>query len=72
MDQSTFDEIISVLAKNGRPDLIDECREHIKIDDDYKPPTFMKKDKYEDSEGSAEEESDYEVHVDSNGFQSLK
>ena len=72
MDQSTFDEIVSILAKNGRPDLISECIEHIKIDNDYELPTFMKRDKYSDDEGSAEEESDYSVEEDDEGFQSLK
>jgi hypothetical protein len=72
MDQLTFDEIVSILAKNGRPDLIAECKEHIKIDNDYEPPRFMKKDKYSDDEGSAEEESDYEVQEDEDGFCSLK
>ncbi len=72
MDQLTFDEIVSILAKNGRPDLIAECKEHIKIDNDYEPPSFIKKDKYEIDEGSAEEESDYEVEEDEDGFQSLK
>jgi len=72
MDQLTFDEIVSILAKNGRPDLIAECKEHIKIDNDYEPPSYMKKDKYSDNEGSAEEESDYEVQEDEDGFQSLK
>lgn len=72
MDQSTFDEIISILAKNGRPDLIGECHDHIKIDEDYEPPKYVKKDKYELDEGSAEEESDYSVEEDEDGFQSLK
>tara|TARA_S200002703_G_C3750426_1_gene230872 strand:+ start:719 stop:937 length:219 start_codon:yes stop_codon:yes gene_type:complete len=72
MDQSTFEEIISILAKNGRPDLIAECHDHIKIDEDYEPPSYMKKDKYSDDEGSAEEESDYSVEEDEDGFQSLK
>ena len=72
MDQSTFDEIVSILAKNGRPDLINECVEHIKIDEDYEPPRFMKREKYEIDEGSAEEESDYSVEEDEDGFQSLK
>lgn len=72
MDKITFEEITSILAKNGRPDLIAECKEHIKIDNDYEPPSFVKKDKYEMDEGSAEEESDYEVEEDDEGFQSLK
>ncbi len=71
MDKITYEEIVSTLAKCGRPDLIEEFKENVKIDEDYKPPTFIKKDKYSDSEGSASEE-DYEVQEDSNGFQSLK
>lgn len=71
MDPSYFEEIISILAKNGRPDLIQEMRENVKIDEDYKPPKFIRKDKLSDSEGSATSESDYEVEVDENGFQSL-
>jgi len=72
MDKITFEEITSILVKNGRPDLIAECKDHIKIDPDYKPPSFVKKDKYEMDEGSAEEESDYEVEEDDEGFCSLK
>jgi len=72
MDQGYFDEITSILAMHGRPDLIATFRENIKVDEDYRPPTYMKKEKLSDDEGSAEEESDYEVEIDSNGFQSLK
>jgi len=72
MDQGYYEEIISTLAKCGRPDLIQEFKDHVKVDKDYKPPKFVKKDKYSDSEGSATSESDYEVEVDENGFQSLK
>ena len=72
MDNITFEEITSILAKNGRPDLIAECKEHIKIDEDYKPPSFMRKDILSDDEGSAVSEEEYEVHEDSEGFLSLK
>jgi len=72
MDKICYEEIISVLAMFGRPDLIEEFKEHIKIDEDYKPPKFAKKEKLSDSEGSAESEEDYEVQVDSEGFLSLK
>lgn len=71
MDSGTFEEIISVLAKNGRPDLIQEMREHVKIDEDYKPPLRMKKERYSDDEGSATSE-EYSVDIDEDGFQSLK
>lgn len=72
MDNITFEEIISILAKNGRPDLIVECKQNIKIDPDYKPSSFMRKDSLSDDEGSAVSEEEYEVHQDSEGFLSLK
>ena len=71
MDQSTFDEIVSILAKCGRPDLIAECKEHIKIDDDYKPPIRNRRDSLSDSEGSATSE-DLDYRIDKDGFHSLK
>lgn len=70
MDQISFEEIVSILAKNGRPDLIMEFNEHVKVDPDYKP-SFVKRDSLSDSEGSATSESDYEVEIDNEGFQSL-
>jgi len=72
MDKITVEEIVSILAMHGRPDLIDEFAEHIKIDEEYKPPLMTKKDPLSDDEGSAVSEEDYEVAVDDNGFQSLK
>ncbi len=72
MDKISYEEIVSTLAKSGRSDLIQELKDHVKIDEDYTPPKRIKKDKYSDSEGSASEEEEYEVQVDSEGFQSLK
>tara|TARA_R110002012_G_scaffold144353_2_gene302518 strand:- start:6 stop:224 length:219 start_codon:yes stop_codon:yes gene_type:complete len=72
MDQITFEEIISILAMHGRPDLIQEAKEHIKIDEDYIPSSFNRRDSLSISEGSAASEEDYEVEVDEKGFQSLK
>jgi len=72
MDPSYFEEVVSILAMVGRPDLIQELKEHVKIDEDYKPPNFVKKEKLSDSEGSATSESDYDVEVDEDGFHSLK
>lgn len=72
MDQGYFDEIVSVLAMNGRPDLIEEFKEHVKIDNDYRPPNYVRRERLSDSEGSAVSEEDYEVEEDENGFQSLK
>jgi hypothetical protein len=72
MDQIAYDEIISVLAMNGRPDLIQEFKYNVKVDKDYEPPKYVRKECLSDSEGSACSESDYEVDVDEDGFQSLK
>jgi hypothetical protein len=55
---------------NGRPDLIQELIEHVKIDEDYKPPLRTRKDSLSDSEGSAVDE-EYEIEC-ANGFYSLK
>ena len=73
MDPQYFEEIVSILARNGRPDLIEALKEHIDIDEDYIPPKrkMWKRDNYSDSEGSAEEE-DLEVEIDEDGFFSLK
>ncbi len=67
IDEDYLEEIISILAMHGRPDLIEILR-----DDEYKPPLRVKKEKLSDSEGSAEEESEYEVEEDEDGFYSLK
>ncbi len=72
MDQIAYDEIISVLAMNGRPDLIQEFKYNVKVDKDYEPPKYVRKENLSDSEGSAYSESDYEVEEDEDGFQSLK
>ncbi len=72
MDQTSSEEIISILAMHGRPDLIQEFKEHIKVDEDYKPPIRGRKDSLSESEGSATSEEDYEVDIDEDGFQSLK
>ena len=72
MDPSAFEEIISILAKFGRPDLIREMRDNVTVDEDYQPPKFMRRDSLSCSEGSAESEEEYEVDVDDEGFYSLK
>jgi len=74
MDQISYDEILSCLAKCGRPDLIMELRELEKkiVDQDYDPSKerIVRKEKYSDDEGSAEEE-DIQFSVDEEGFYSL-
>lgn len=76
MDAETFDEIISTLAKCGRPDLIMELKQFEKkiVDENYDPSKerFIMRERLSGSEGSAEEENGYEVYIDSHGFQSLK
>ena len=71
MDNIAFEEITSILAMHGRPDLIQEFKEHVKIDEDYKPPIRTRKDSLSDSEGSAVSE-EVNVDVDDDGFYSLK
>jgi hypothetical protein len=75
MDQISFDEILSCLAKCGRPDLIAELRELEKkiVDQDYDPSKerLVRKEIYSDEEGSAESE-EVDFDVDEEGFLSLK
>ena len=71
MDQTAHDEIVGILARNGRPDLIQEFKEFVKVDEDYKPPPRNRKDSLSDTEGSATDES-IEFIVDDSGFHSLK
>ena len=75
MDQTTFDEIVSTLAKCGRPDLIQEFKEFTQVDETYDPSTDMikekrKKETLSDTEGSADEEQ-LEFTVDEDGFHQL-
>ena len=71
MDKIAFEEITSILAMHGRPDLIQEFKEHVKIDEDYvATDSRTRKDSLSDSEGSAVDE-EYEVEC-ANGFYSLK
>ena len=71
MDQGTYDEITSILAMVGRPDLIIEFQENVALDGDYSPK-FMRRDSLSNSEGSAVTEEEYQVEEDENGFKSLK
>ena len=72
MDKVSFEEIVSILAMHGRPDLIADFKDSVKIDADYKPPLRNNVDSLSDDEGSAAEEEAYEVYVDQRGFCSLK
>ena len=64
-----YEEIISILAKNGRRDLIKVLKYY--RDDDYKPKTHN----FDDTSDSSGEEEVYDsddVSVDSDGLLSLK
>jgi len=71
MDQISHEEIISILAIHGRPDLIQEFKEFVKVDEDFKPHLIMR-DSLSDTDGSACTEEEYEVAVDKDGFHSIK
>ncbi len=72
MDKTSFEEIVSVLAMHGRPDLIMEFKEHVKIDEDYIPPRGVRREPLSDDEGSAASEKSYDIEEDEDGFLSLK
>ena len=70
MEEESYEEIKSILAKNGRPDLIELL--NAGRDNDYKPTRKEKLMAKTDDQCSSGEEESYEVSVDSNGFWSLK
>tara|TARA_R110000737_G_scaffold250032_2_gene259849 strand:+ start:391 stop:621 length:231 start_codon:yes stop_codon:yes gene_type:complete len=75
MDRITYEEIISTLAKCGRPDLIQEFKEFVSVDEDYSPSADAKKERlrkevYSEDEGSADEE-DLTFSIDEDGFHQL-
>lgn len=83
MDNETLEEILSVLAKNGRPDLIQAIRilytDFLKVteeDPDFdieeeNKRVFTNHEHYEYHEGSADEEEHYGYAVDDDGHFSL-
>lgn len=76
MFKSEYEEIRSVLAKNGRSDLIKVLTR--RRDDDYVPPKAKTKEyfeyyeDYDSSEGEDESYTAEDVVVDKDGFLSLK
>ena len=62
-----FDEIISILAKNGRSDLINAIRRV--RDDDYKPTRYNSPSSSDCSSG---EEEELDVVIDKDGFCALR
>ena len=70
LEEECYEEIKYILAKNGRPDLIQLL--NAGRDNDYKPTKKEKLMAKTDNDCSSGEEESYEVSVDSNGFWSLK
>jgi hypothetical protein len=72
IENDTVEEIISILAKNGRPDLIKVLRQS--RDDDYKPKIRKTKEYYEYYEDykSDDRPTTQDVSIDAEGFWSLK
>jgi len=75
--KSEYDEIKSVLAKNGRADLINVLRK--RRDDDYKPPSKKNKEYHEyyedystDEDTVPESYTSEDVVIDSDGHWSLR
>ena len=81
MDKKCFDEIVIILNKEKREDLVAMLSEFVAVDDkvvdqDYKQTKLevkrsKKKEYYSDSEGSAEEET-LTYSVDQSGFYQLE
>tara|TARA_R110002167_G_scaffold357380_1_gene572855 strand:+ start:265 stop:498 length:234 start_codon:yes stop_codon:yes gene_type:complete len=66
-------EIIKVLRDNNKKDLVTKIQIHFEelLDDDYNPPVIVKREKYSDTEGSADEEEEYCFQTDEHGLLSL-
>ena len=79
MDKISYEEIVSILAKHGRPDLIAELKllESKIVDKDYSPTEkekrdYRRKERLSVSEGSSAEDEDIEIKDEGGGFYSLK
>lgn len=73
MTPHDLSRILDILMEKEESDLITKLRIHFEelFDDDYRPSRRTKKEKYSDSEGSAEEEEEYYTIEDEHGFLSL-
>lgn len=69
LDRESLREIIQILKEHKRKDLIEILQDA--CDEDYIPPRRIKRDIYSDDSGSAEEEEEYAVSVDADGFWSI-
>ena len=66
-------EILDILKKHRKTDLITKIRivfEDV-LDEDYEPPRVVRRNRYSESEGSAEEEEEYCFQTDEHGLMSL-
>jgi len=73
MTSHDLGRILDILMEKEETDLITKLRIHFEelFDENYKPPRRIKKEKYSESEGSAEEEEEYYTIEDEHGFLSL-
>ena len=73
MSLKDVNEILKILKQHNKKDLITKIRiifEDI-LDEDYQPPRVVRRNRYSDSEGSAEEEEEYCFQTDEHGLMSL-
>ena len=70
MDETDYEEIVSALAKCGRPDLISCFKENVKRDYDYKP-TARERAEAESSDCSEGESEELNATQDDEGFYHL-
>jgi len=73
MTPQDLGRILDILMEKEETDLITKLRIHFEelFDSDYKPSKRIKKERYSESEGSAEEEEEYYTTEDEHGFLSL-
>lgn len=66
-------EVIKILKVHKKTDLITKLQIHFEdlLDEEYIPPVRVRKERYSDSEGSAEEEDIGYTTEDEHGFLSL-
>ena len=70
ISEKILTEICKILKDEGRDDLVAILLDNIDLD--YVPPKNLKLEYYSDDEGSATDESNYEVDIDDEGFLSIR
>ena len=73
MNVKDVNDILKILGQHNKKDLITKIRIHFEdiLDEDYEPLGIVRKNRYSDSEGSAEEEEEYCFQTDEHGLLSL-